>query len=93
MTDIPFFFNKDDARNRRAPQLPRVEAERIVMEYIDENRNPAIIRAGGVDKMLRRLQSIDPTMSENDLELALKACGYVLNDISTEIGDYKRTRT
>lgn len=93
MTDLPFFFNKNDADNRRAPQLPRIAAEQVVMEYIEKHNNPSIIRAGGVDQMLRKLQSFDPSMSENDLELALKACGYVLNDISTEIGDYKRTRT
>lgn len=93
MTDRPFFFDKDEAKSRRAIRAPRVEAERIVMEYIDEHRNPAVIHASGVDQMLRTLQAMDPSMSENDLELALKYCGYVLNDISVEIGDYKRTRT
>jgi hypothetical protein len=93
MTDLPFFFNKKDADARRTPKLPPIEAERVVAEYIDEHNDPAIIHASGVDQMLRKLKALNPSLSENDLDRALKAYGYVVNDISSEVGDYKRTRT
>jgi hypothetical protein len=87
-SDVPFFPHQPNANAGRAPRPTKPVVENAVLQYIYEHNNPSIIHYEAVKTLRVTLQSGDPQISERDIEIALKKYGYVLDEISSELGDY-----
>lgn len=89
MSDTPFFPDNPHAKAgpARVPVKPVVED--VLVRHLLEHGRPSLIHADTVRAMLATLRASDSRISENDLEAALNKYGYVVNEISAEIGDYK----